>query len=308
MRARPDIQTAVSFFTTRVKAPDEDDWKKLHHVLMYLKGTLHMKRYLSATKLSSIFWWVDGSYGTHWDSKGHTGALMSMGRGAIVNISRKHKLNVGSSTESELVSIADVLGMLMWCKYFMEAQGYTVESNILYQDNKSTILLAKNGRMSAGKNSKHIHHRFFLITDKIAQGDLEVKYAPTKEMWGDINTKPLQGQLFREMRARIMGCEVDYDDEEERKRTHPKLLPPPEPEGVLSESDAKVLKEAIAPSKGASSKESTQQTAKAPAGRRSVLDQMKHGPASRPVWADFSSPRFPKLTKSFADVVRGPLG
>ena len=38
---------------------------------------------------------------------------MSMGKGAIVNVLRKHKLNVGSSTESELVSIVDVLGVLM---------------------------------------------------------------------------------------------------------------------------------------------------------------------------------------------------
>ena len=85
---------------------------------------------------------------------------MSMGKGSTFNISRKHKLNTGSSTEAELVSIADVLGMMMWCKYFMEAQGYTIENNILYQDNKSTILLAKNGRMSAGKNSKHIKKGF----------------------------------------------------------------------------------------------------------------------------------------------------
>ena len=41
---------------------------------------------------------------------------MSMGKGAIFNIVRKHKMNVGRSTESELVSIADVLGMIMWCK------------------------------------------------------------------------------------------------------------------------------------------------------------------------------------------------
>ena len=161
MRARPDIQTAVSFLTTRVKEPDEDDWGKLRHVLMYLKGTLYMKRCVSANNLTSIHWWVDGSYGVHWDSKGHTGAMMSMGKGAIVSVSRKHKLNVGSSTEAELVSIADVLGMIMWCKYFMEAQGYTIDSNLLYQDNKSTILMAKNGRMSAGKHSKHTKNRFF---------------------------------------------------------------------------------------------------------------------------------------------------
>ena len=58
--------------------------------------------------------------------------------------------------------------MIMWCKYFMESQGYTIEYNILYQDNKSTILLSKNGRMSAGKNSNNIKNRFFLITNKIS--------------------------------------------------------------------------------------------------------------------------------------------
>ena len=86
--------------------------------------------------------------------------MMSMGNGSIVNVSRKHKLNTGSSTEAELVSITNVLGTMMWCKYFMKAQGYTIENNILYQDNKSTIFLAKKGRTSAGKNSKHIKNRF----------------------------------------------------------------------------------------------------------------------------------------------------
>ena len=161
MRARPDVQTLVSFLTTRVKEPNKDDWGKLRHRMMYLKGMLYMKRCMAAESLCIIKCWVDASYGVHWDSKMHTGAIMSMGKGAMVNISRKHKLNVGSSTEYELVSIADVLGMMMWCKYFMEAQGYTIENNILYQNNKSTILLAKNGRMSAGKNSKHIKNSFF---------------------------------------------------------------------------------------------------------------------------------------------------
>ena len=238
---------------------------------MYLKGTLYMKRHLSADSLTSIHWWVDGSYGVHWDSKGHTGALMSMGRGAIVSISRKHKLNVGSSTEAELVSIADVLGMMMWCKYFMEAQGYTIESNLLYQDNKSTILLAKNGRMSAGKGSKHINNRFFLITDKVAQGDLDIKHQPTKQMWADINTKPLQGQLFREMRAQLMGVAVDYDDDDERRRTHPKLLPKVEAEGMMSRADVEVLRQAIGIDRASPDPESTQRGSEDPAGRRLSL-------------------------------------
>ena len=93
-------------------------------------------------------------------------------------------MNTGSSSEAELVIIADVLGMMMWCKYFTEAQGYTIDNNVLYQDNKSTILLAKNGRISAGKNRKHIKNRFFLITDKVAQGDLKIEHMGTDSMWG----------------------------------------------------------------------------------------------------------------------------
>ena len=89
-----------------------------------------MKRHMKADLLSMFRWWVDASYGVHWECNS-TGAMMSMGKDAAVNISRKHKLNTGSSIEAELVSIADVLGMMMWRKYFMEAQGYTIENNIL---------------------------------------------------------------------------------------------------------------------------------------------------------------------------------
>ena len=61
----------------------------------------------------------------------------------------------------------------------MEAQGYTIDINILFQDNKSTILLANNGRSLVGKKSKHINNHYFLITDKVQQGNLEIQYKPT---------------------------------------------------------------------------------------------------------------------------------
>lgn len=59
LRARPDVQTSVSVFTTRVREPDMDNWKKLWHYMLYLKGTLHMKIHLSADNLTNIMWWVD---------------------------------------------------------------------------------------------------------------------------------------------------------------------------------------------------------------------------------------------------------
>ena len=106
---------------------------KPRHGLMYLKGKFHIKMYMTADSLCIIKWWVDASYGVNWGNKRHTGtgAIMSTRKRTMVTISRKYKLNVGSSTESELVNIADVLGMMVWCKYFMEAHGYTIENNML---------------------------------------------------------------------------------------------------------------------------------------------------------------------------------
>ena len=70
-----------------------------------------------------------------------------------------------------------------------------------------------------------IKPHYFLITNKIAQGDLEVEHEPTKQMWSDILTKPLQGQLFFDMRAKLMNIDSNYNDDIERCNTHPDLLP-----------------------------------------------------------------------------------
>ncbi len=66
-RARRDIQTAVAFLTTRVKSPDEDDWRKLKRVLKYLNGTKYLKLKLSVDNLGLLKWYVDGLHNVHWD-------------------------------------------------------------------------------------------------------------------------------------------------------------------------------------------------------------------------------------------------
>ena len=68
-RARGDIITAISFLTTRVKSPDEDDWKKLIRLLKYIKGTIDLPLTLSADNSSILKWWADGSFAVHADMK-----------------------------------------------------------------------------------------------------------------------------------------------------------------------------------------------------------------------------------------------
>ena len=85
--------------------------------------------------------------------RSHTGAVMTMGRGAIQFISSKQKMNTRSSTEAELVAVDDVIAQILWTLRFLLAQGYPVEANVLFQDNNSAIKLESNGRASAGKRS-----------------------------------------------------------------------------------------------------------------------------------------------------------
>jgi hypothetical protein len=107
--------------------------------------------------------------------------------------------------ESELVAVDDCMPAICWTRYFLEAQGYNVAENILYQDNQSAILLEKNGKASSGKRTKHINIRYFFVTDRIRANELNVEWCPTGLMIGDFMAKPLQGTLFQRFRDLLMG-------------------------------------------------------------------------------------------------------
>ena len=87
----------------------------------------------------------------------------------------------------------------------MEAQGYRIVANILYQDNKSTILLLNNGKESAGKHLRALNIHVFFVNDQIEKKNIEVWYCNTKEMWADPMTKPKQGREFKHMVDLLMG-------------------------------------------------------------------------------------------------------
>jgi hypothetical protein len=204
-RARPDIQTAIAFLCTRVQHPDVDDYKKLTRVIKYLRGTKNMPLRLQADSLQVAKWWVDASYAVHPDMKSHTGGVFSLGKGGIYGTSTRQKINTKSSTEAELVGVAEVLPQILWTRYFLAAQGYRTNESIVYQDNKSAILLENNGKASSSKRTRHINIRYYFVTDRIANGEISIEYCPTKQMIADFFTKPLQGAAFIGFRDFIMN-------------------------------------------------------------------------------------------------------
>jgi hypothetical protein len=162
--------------------------------------------------------------------RSHTGAVLSMGQGALMSMSLKQKINTKSSTEAELVGVDDAMNFIEWIQLFVEQQLVLLNKDsvlnkigneiIIQQDNTSTIQLVNNGKQSSTKRTRHINIRYFYVTSKIKDGSMRVIYHPTKQMVSDYLTKPLQGSLFRTHRNAIMGhsedsisrCRAEYND------------------------------------------------------------------------------------------------
>ena len=98
-----------------------------------------------------------------------------MGQGAIISQSLKQKINTSSSTEAEIVAVDDLMDKIIWTKLFVEAQGYEVQENVLYQDNQSAIRLENNGKISSGRRTRAMNIRYFFVTDQVEKENIDLK-------------------------------------------------------------------------------------------------------------------------------------
>jgi hypothetical protein len=131
-RARSDTCTAIAFLTTRVRSPDKDNWKKVVHLMRYIRGTRTMPLILSDNGSGILKWWVDASFAVHPNMRGHSGGGLSLGRSFPIVGYTRQKLNTRSSTETEIVGADDFMSAICWTRYFMKAQGYDVKDNVLF--------------------------------------------------------------------------------------------------------------------------------------------------------------------------------
>jgi hypothetical protein len=131
-----------------------------------------MMKFFKQTRKDHLILKSDGSrhlkwrFAVHPDFKSHTGGIMTMGKGVITSISHKQGLNTQSSTEVKVVAADDLVSPMLWTRQFLEVQGYTIDDNILYQDNQSAILLESNGWKSAERGPGTSTFTYFLSWTK----------------------------------------------------------------------------------------------------------------------------------------------
>ena len=204
-RSRPDIMPTVAFLCTRVRESTEEDWQKLHRMMIFLHNTQDDSLVLEADNTNIIRWHIDAAFAVHPDMKSHTGAVMSLGKGAIQSASKKQKTVTRSSTEAELIGVDDVISQVIWTRLFLIEQGYDVKDNVVYRDNQASMKLEQNGKKSSGQRTRHLNIKYFFFTDLLDKKEASIKYCPTDSMTADYMSKPTQGAKFKSFRKEIMN-------------------------------------------------------------------------------------------------------
>ena len=67
--------------------------------------------------------------------------------------------------------------------------------------------MKKTGNKVLEKRKQALNIKYFLITDHVEKGDVEIKYCPTDNMICNYMTKSLQGVKFNKFSKVIMGLE-----------------------------------------------------------------------------------------------------
>jgi hypothetical protein len=208
---RPDILCATIFLTSRVKNLSIDDRAKFMDILAYIHQTKNIGIVLGGNKDNKIqvYAYADASFGVHDDGKSHGGTIISYGRGPILARSNKLKDVAISSSESELMQLAQTTSLAARELEFAKYQKYIDEadSGILLEDNMSAIHMSNNGK-SISNRTRHIKVKYFFVKQYLDNGEFKLMHCPTKEMIADILTKPLQGELFNNLRDLLLGYET----------------------------------------------------------------------------------------------------
>ncbi len=188
---RPDITFAVNYLARSMSKPSNLSYQLSKRVLRYLNGTRKLK--LTYAKKEDIKGYSDASYAEDREDRKSTGGYTFMMNGGAVSWrSTKQKVVTLSSCEAEYYALAEAAKEAMWLYLLMKSvqNEKNEKPMIIFEDNQSTIKIAKNPIHS--DRTKHIDVRHHFIREKVAEKKIEVKYIPTVDQIADIFTKSLR--------------------------------------------------------------------------------------------------------------------
>ena len=125
---------------------------------------MHLPLVIDWDKIGTILWLIDASFTVYKGIHSYTGAVMILGKGSLLSLSAKQKINTKSSTEAEIVAVDDAMDFIEWVQFFVKDQIRDINpkspvklignKTTIQQDNISTIQLKNNGKRDLVPNKQ----------------------------------------------------------------------------------------------------------------------------------------------------------
>ena len=200
-KTRPDIAFVVSSAARFCASPTNEHWTAVKRILRYLNGSRQLGLLYKANTLSEeIAGFSDADWaGDVGDRKSTSGYVFLLGGAAVSWKSTKQTTVALSTAEAEYIALSTASQEAIWLQQLMsDLSKKTLQEMIIYEDNQSTICLAKN--QSAHGRTKHIDIKYHFIRDLVEAGKIKLIYCATENMVADIFTKGLSIRQFEKLR------------------------------------------------------------------------------------------------------------
>lgn len=201
---RPDIAYAVSCVSRYASNPSDQHIVAVKKIFQYLQGTAHFGLEFTGT-LEDLKGFTDADWAGCEDTRRSTsGYVFNLGSAAI-SWSSKRQATVSLSTcEAELIGQTQATKEAIWLRRFLSHVNPNADldqATVIFGDNQGAIALAKNPQFHA--RTKHVAIQDYFVREKVATGEIEMRFVPTQEQIADGLTKPLPKVTFEAFRAAV---------------------------------------------------------------------------------------------------------
>ncbi|KAK6144629.1 hypothetical protein DH2020_021449 [Rehmannia glutinosa] len=200
----PEISFAVNKVCQFMQTPREPHWSAVKRILRYLKGTCSFGLFIQPSATLSIHAYSDLDWaGCPDDRRSTHGYCVYLGPNLISWSAKKQTTTSRSSTEAEYRAIAFVTTELCWIRSLLNELSLLPEcSPILWCDNIGATYLTANPVFHA--RTKHIEVDVHFVREKVAKGELSIRFISTVDQLADIMTKSLVRPRFVTLRSKLV--------------------------------------------------------------------------------------------------------